>query len=231
MNSFHLLTNGTPCLGETTMNIVLYGATGHAGSRILTELLSRGHHVTAVTRDPAKLTPQPNLTVKQGDADSAAAIAANIQGADAVVSAYGPPPADTDQLLAVTQNFIDAVKQAGTSGKAPRFLYVGGAASLEVAPGLTLLDSGHLPAEWQPIAKSHSDALDLIKKSDIDWTSFSPAAFFEPGQRTGKFRLGKDALIADEQHNSRISMEDYAIALADELEKPQHQRQRFTIGY
>jgi uncharacterized protein len=144
------------------MNIVLYGATGHAGSRILTELLSRGHKVTAIVRDPAKLKPQPNLTIKQGDVHSAAAIAANIQGADAVVSAYGPPPDDTDQLLAVTQNFIDAIKQVGTSGKAPRFLYVGGAASLEVAPGVTLLESGHLPPEWQPIAKSHSDALNLI---------------------------------------------------------------------
>lgn len=213
------------------MNITLYGATGHAGSRILTELLSRGHKVTAIARDPAKLKPQPNLTIKQGDVHSAAAIAANIQEADTVVSAYAPPPNHTDQLLAVTQNFIDAVKQTGTSGKAPRFLYVGGAASLEVAPGVTLLESGHLPPVWQAIAKSHSDALALIKKSDINWTCLSPAAFFEPGQRTGKFRLGKDTLISDSQGNSKISMEDYAIALVDELEKPRHERQRFTIGY
>ncbi len=213
------------------MHIVLYGATGQAGSRILTELLSRGHQVTAITRNPAKLKPQPNLTVKQGDVDSAAAIAADIQGADAVVSAYAPPFSDTDQLVAVTGNFIEAVRQAGTAGKAPRFLYVGGASSLEVAPGVLLLDSGHLPAEWEAIGRSQRDALNLIKKSEINWTCFSPAAFFEPGQRTGKFRLGKDQLISDAQGNSRISMEDYAIALADELEKPQHERQRFTIGY
>lgn len=213
------------------MHIVLYGATGHSGSRILTELLSRGHQVTAITRNPAKLALQPNLTIKQGDVDSAAAIAANIKGADAVVSAYAPPADDTDQILPVTQNFIEVIKQVGVSGKAPRFLYVGGAASLEVAPGVTLLDSGHLPAQWQAIARSHSDALALIKKSDINWTSFSPAAFFEPGQRTGKFRLGKDQLISDAEGNSKISMEDYAIALADELEKPQRERQRFTIGY
>jgi putative NADH-flavin reductase len=213
------------------MHIALYGATGKAGSRILTELLSRGHQVTAITRNPAKLASQPNLTVKQGDADSAAEIAANIKGADAVVSAYAPPPDNTDKLLAVTQSFIDAVKQAGTSGKTPRFLFVGGAASLEVAPGVTVLASGHLPAEWRPIAQSHSDALDLIKKSDINWTSFSPAGVLEPGERTGKFRLGKDSLISDAQGNSKISMEDYAIALVDELEKPQHERQRFTIGY
>lgn len=209
------------------MRFALYGATGHAGSRILTELLSRSHQVTAITRDPTKLAPQPNLTIKQGSVASAAAIAVNIKGADAVVSAYAPPPDDTDQIIPVTQNFIDAVKQTHV----PRFLYVGGAASLEVTPGVTLLDSGHLPAEWQPIAKSHRDALDLIKKSDINWTSFSPAAFFEPGQRTGNFRLGKDQLITDAQGNSKISMEDYAIALVDELEKPQHERQRFTIGY
>lgn len=213
------------------MHIVLYGATGHAGSRILPELLSRGHQVTAITRDPAKLAPHANLTIKQGTADSAAVIAANIKGSDAVVSAYAPPADDTDQILPITQNFIEAVKQAGATGKAPRFLYVGGAASLEVAPGVTLLDSGHLPDQWKAIAKSHSDALALIKKSDINWTSFSPAAFFEPGQRTGKFRLGKDQLISDAEGNSKISMEDYAIALVDELEKPQHERQRFTIGY
>jgi putative NADH-flavin reductase len=209
------------------MHIALYGATGHAGSRILTELLSRGHQVTAIVRDPAKLAAQTNLTIKQGDVASASAIAANIKGADAVVSAYAPPQDDTDQLIPVNEKFIEAVKQAHI----PRFIYVGGAASLEVAPGVTLLESGHLPAEWHPIAKSHKDALDLIKKSDINWTSFSPAAFFEPGQRTGNFRLGKDQLIADSEGNSKISMEDYAIALVDELEKPQHERQRFTIGY
>lgn len=213
------------------MNIVLYGATGHSGSRILTELLSRGHHVTAITRNPTKLAPKPNLTIKQGDVDSSSDIAANSKGADAVISAYAPPADDTDRILPVTQNFIDVIKQLGTSSKAPRFVYVGGAASLEVAPGVTLLDSGHLPAQWQAIAKSHSDALKLIKKSDINWTCFSPAAFFEPGQRTGKFRLGKDQLITDAQGNSKISMEDYAIALVDELEKPEHERQRFTIGY
>ncbi|HZY61726.1 MAG TPA: NAD(P)-dependent oxidoreductase [Edaphobacter sp.] len=209
------------------MNIVLYGATGHAGSRILDELLRRGHKVTAITRNPAKITPQKNLTVREGNTDSVAEIVKDINGADAVVSAYGPPQDDTDQLIAVTQNFIDAVRQA----QIPRFIYVGGAASLEVAPGVTLYESGHLPTEWRAIARSHSDALSLIKRSDINWTCLSPAAFFEPGKRTGKFRLSKDRLVADAQGNSRISMEDYAIALADELERPQHERQRFTVGY
>ena len=113
----------------------------------------------------------------------------------------------------------------------PRLVVVGGAASLEVAPGVTLLASGHLPEAWVPIATSHAKVLEQLKASDIDWTYFSPAAYFEPGVRTGKFRLGKDSLIADAKGESRISLEDYAIALVDELEKPAHIRSRFTIGY
>jgi|SRR5579859_5499003 len=209
------------------MHIALYGATGKSGSRILTELLSRGHQVTAIVRDPSKLSPKPGLTVVQGDVSSAEEIAAKIKGADAVVSAYAPPADDTDQLLPVTERFIEAVKIA----KTPRHIVVGGAGSLEVAPGVTIIDSGHLPAEWMPIAVSHAKALELLKKSDINWTYFSPAGFFVPGKRTGKFRLGTNQLIANEQGDSRISLEDYAIALVDELEAPKHERARFTIGY
>ena len=154
-------------------------------------------------------------------------IAEIIAGADAVVSAYMPPQDDTDQLIAVTERLIEAVRRAGKM----RLVVVGGAASLEVAPGVTLLASGHLPAEWLPIAASHARTLDLLKVSDINWTYFSPAAFFEPGERTGRFRLGGDSLMVDEKGESRISMEDYAVALVDELEKPAHERARFTIGY
>jgi len=209
------------------MQIALYGATGKSGSRILTELLTRGHQVTAVVRDPAKLAVRPGLTVVQGDVSSADGIALKIKGVDAVISAYGPPPDDTDLLLPVTEHFIEAVKEAGT----PRFLVVGGAGSLEVAPGVTVIDSGQIPAEWLPIAVSHAKVLKLLQKSNINWTYFSPAGFFVPGERTGKFRLGTNQLIANEQGDSRISLEDYAIALVDELETPRHERARFTIGY
>jgi putative NADH-flavin reductase len=208
------------------MNVVLYGATGKSGIRILTELLSRGHNVTAVARNPVGL-PANVKTVKD-DISDVNKITAIISGADAVVSAYAPPQDDTDQLLGVTERQIDAV---GKAGKNIRLIVVGGAGSLDVAPGVTILQSGHLPAEWVPIATSHEKALELLKKSDINWTYFSPAAFFEPGTRTEKFRLGTDQLIADAQGNSRISMEDYAIALVGELEKPAHERARFTIGY
>jgi hypothetical protein len=209
------------------MHIALYGATGQSGSRILTELLSRGHQVTAIARNPAKLAAQPHLTVVQGDVSSADAIADKIKGTDAVVSAYAPPADDTDQIIPVTEHFVEAVKKAGV----PRLLIVGGAGSLEVAPGVTVIKSGHLPAQWLPIAISHEKILELVKKSDINWTYFSPAAFFVPGERTGKFRLGTNQLIANEQGDSRISLEDYAIALVDELESPKHERERFTIGY
>jgi uncharacterized protein len=208
------------------MNVVLYGATGRSGIRILAELLSRKHNVTAVARNPVGL-PAGVKAVKDdlGDVNKITSI---IAGSDAVVSAYAPPPDDTDQLLGVTERQIEAVRKAG---KNIRLIVVGGAGSLEVAPGVTVLKSGHLPAEWVPIATSHEKALELLKKSDINWTYFSPAGFFEPGTRTGKFRLDTDKLVSDAQGNSRISMEDYAIALVDELEHPAHERARFTIGY
>jgi putative NADH-flavin reductase len=108
---------------------------------------------------------------------------------------------------------------------------VGGAATLEVAPGVLLLDSGFLPEEWRPISLAHRDALEVLRACDLDWTYLSPAAYFEPGTRTGVFRLGKDNLVANEKGESRISMEDYAIAMVDELERHAHPRQRFSVGY
>lgn len=207
------------------MNVVLYGATGRAGSRILTELQSRGHSVTAVARNIAKLPA--TVKAKQDDLSNVDTIATIIAGTDAVISAYAPPQDDTDALISVTERQIAAVKKAGTM----RLIVVGGAGSLEVAPGVSLLASGHLPAEWIPIATSAAKSLKLLQASDINWTYLSPAAFFEPGTRTGKFRLGVNNLVSDAKGESRISMEDYAIALVDELEKPAHERARFSIGY
>jgi uncharacterized protein len=212
---------------KIAMQIALYGATGKAGGRILNELLARGHSVMAIVRDPAKLAARPGLTVVQGDLDSADAIAAKIRGVDVVVSAYAPPVDDTDQLLPVTEHIIEAVTETGV----PRFLIVGGAGSLEVAPGVTGIDSGYIPAEWLPIAVSHAKVLKLVQSSEFNWTYFSPAGFLVPGERTGKFRLGTNRLIVDDRGDSRISLEDYAVALVDELEKPQFERRRFTIGY
>ncbi len=148
------------------MKVVLYGATGKAGSRILKELRDRGHQVTAPSR-------------QQDDLSDVDTIAAHIAGADAVISAYAPPQDNTDALLTVTKNQIAAIKKNGKG----RLIAVGGAGSLEVAPGVTLLKSGHLPEAWLGIATSHQKALDLLKASDINWTSFSPAAYFAPAER------------------------------------------------
>jgi hypothetical protein len=209
------------------MNVVVYGATGHSGSEIVKELLSRGHKVIGVARKVGSLKAEPGLTVKTDDLSNVDAIAEIIKGADAVVSAYAPPMDDTDALLGVTERQIEAVKKAGV----PRLLVVGGAGLLEVAPGVTLIKSGHLPAEYLPIATSHEKALAVLRGSDINWTYLSPAAFFVPGDRTGKFRLGTKELIADAKGESKISFADYAIALADEIEKPAHERGSFSIGY
>lgn len=209
------------------MKVALYGSTGKAGSRILKELVSRGHRVTAIARDPAKLEGIAGITSKKDDLSDVNRTTEAIRGVDAVISAYGPPQDKTDEIVEVTQRQVEAVKRAGN----PRLLVVGGAGGLNVAPGVTLLESGYLPDAYKPIAKSHVRALKVLEASEIDWTYLAPAAYFEPGERTGKFRVGKDELIANEKQESRISMEDYAIALVNELEKPAHRKQRFSVGY
>lgn len=210
------------------MKVALYGATGQSGSRILKELVSRGHKVMAIARNPAKVAEGgPDVVVKQDDLSEPKTIAAAIDGAEAVVSAYGPPKDNPDAIVGVTERQIEAVShRPGT-----RLVVVGGAGGLNVAPGVTLLESGYLPEAFHPIVKAHINTFNLLRASKIDWTYFAPAAYFEPGKRTGKFRLGTDELIANAQQESRISMEDYAIALVDELEQPKHRRQRFSIGY
>jgi putative NADH-flavin reductase len=209
------------------LKVVLYGATGKAGSVILKELIDRGHVVIAAARTPEKVPKVKNVTVVQDDLSNPSKTASVVKTGDAVISAYGPPPDDTSQIIGVMDRLVKAIEEAG----GPRLIVVGGAGSLFVAPGVTLRASGHVPKEWIPIVDAHIEVFGNLKKSGIDWTYFSPAGFFEPGERTGKFRLGKDDLITDAQGNSRISFEDYAIALVDELENPQHHRERFTIGY
>lgn len=209
------------------MKVVLFGATGKSGSRLLKELVSRGHQVTAIARDTAKLTPASGVKVKQDDLSDARRTADVIRGADAVISAYAPPADNTDALIGVTQRQVEAVSQAGVD----RLLVVGGAGGLEVAPGVSLIASGHLPAPYLPIANSHVKALDVLRKSDVNWTYVAPAAYFEPGTRTGKFRVGTDELITAANGESRISMEDYAIAMVDELERGTNHRKRVSVGY
>jgi len=209
------------------MDIVLFGASGMLGSRILNELLSRGHHVTAMVRTPTELPPHANLTETAGDIFHSAEVADAAEGAAVVVSAYGPGPANPALLPEAMRSLIAGVEKAGVK----RLVAVGGAGSLEVAPGMQLLDTPDFPPDWKGIAIAHRDALDLLKASSLDWTSICPAAFIHPGERTGKFRLGKDQLVIDGKGKSEISAEDFAIAVADEVEVPKQVRQRFTVAW
>jgi hypothetical protein len=209
------------------MNVVLYSATGMIGSRILNELISRGHNITAVVRDPSKVPAHPAVAAIKGDILDPDDVAAHAVGVDAVISAYGPGAGDVHDLVRATRALIAGLHKADTH----RLIFVGGAGSLLVAPGTDVIDSGHLPEAYMAIAIAHRDALKLLSDSDLLWTYFSPAGSIQPGQRTGKFRLGSTSLIADDKGNSSISAEDYAVALVDELENPKHIRQQFTIGY
>ena len=209
------------------MRIALYGATGRAGSRILSELQQRNHHVLAIARDPQPRSSSDTLNWKIDNLSDAEHSGEIIRGTDAVVSAYAPPPDNPEELVAVCQRLAKAVELAAV----PRLLVVGGAGSLEVAPGVTLLQSGYLPPEWTAIATAHGNALEALKQTSIDWTYLAPAAFFDPGERRGHYRVSLDTLITDEKGESRISMEDYALALVDELERPQHHRTRFAVGW
>lgn len=203
------------------MKIALIGATGFIGSRLLAELTDRGHEVTAIVRHPEKVRQGAGVTARKGDVHDKDGLARLLAGHDAVISAVHFTASDPATLLA-------AVKQAGVK----RYLVVGGAGSLEVAPGVKLFDTKEFPAIYLDEARKGGAFLDLLKgEGDLDWTFLSPSALIEPGERTGRFRLGKDELLVDGEGQSRISAEDYAVALVDELENPAHSRQRFTVGY
>ena len=209
------------------MRVVVYGATGRAGSRILQELVRRGHEVIGVARSSEVPKTSGSTKWRTDDLSDVAHIAHVIRGADAVVSAYAPPGEATDELVGVCERLAEAIEQTGV----PRLLVVGGAGVLKVAPETTLIQSGKLPPEWVPIAVSHEKALASLRSTAIDWTYVSPAAMFEPGKRTGHYRSSKDTLLTDAAGESRISMEDYAIAIVDELEAPRHRRDSFAVGW
>jgi uncharacterized protein len=208
------------------------------GQRILNEALSRGHKVVAIVRDVAKIPAnKPGLSAKPGDVLKPESVAVAVGGSDVVVSSYGPGTAgDPQQVIQAARALIEGMAAASqNAGKPIRLIMVGGAASLEVAPGVALLDAPNFPPAWKGIASAHRDALEVLRKegtaAGIDWTYFSPAAFIQPGERTGKFRLGGDQLVTDAKGESRVSAEDYAVALIDEIEKPQFIRKRFTAAY
>lgn len=215
-------------------NVLLIGATGFVGSAILSELVARGHKVTAVARNLDKVQKNENVTPVKADVSDVDAIAKLAEGKDAVISAYNPGWGNPDAKRLVATNdekVLEAAKKSGVE----RLLIVGGAGTLFVKPGLRVVDTGAIPAEIMDYVRSHGDFYlnTLTKENDIDWVFLSPAGEFDKeGKRTGEFRIGKDDLIVDPKTGtSHISVQDYAIAMVDELEKPAHHKERFTLGY
>ncbi len=211
------------------MKVTLIGATGFVGSAVLPELLQRGHQVTVLARDPAKLALQAGLAVVQGDAQDAAQVQAAATGQDAVISAYNPGWGNPDiynQFLKGTQAIVAGARTAGV-----RLLVVGGAGSLYVAPGVQLVDTPQFPAEWKTGALAARDALNAIREdTGLNWTFLSPPILLEPGERTGQYRLGTEAPLMDGEAPGKISVADLAVAIVDEIEQPRHTRQRFTVA-
>jgi uncharacterized protein len=213
------------------MKIALIGATGFVGSAILKEALDRGHEVMAIVRNPDTLTPHEKLRPMKGDVYNEAEIFRLVAGSDAVISAFNPGWSNPDiysQQVKGARSIINGVKNSGVK----RLLFVGGAGSLEVTPGVQSVDMPGFPAEYKQGALATRDTLTMLRKeTGLEWSFLSPSADLFPGQRTGKFRLGADQLLTNAQGESRISVEDYAMAMIDEVEKPQHIRRRFTVGY
>lgn len=209
------------------MKVAIIGASGFIGSAILNEALNRGHDITAVVRNPEKLmVTNPHLNVKKGDATKEAELVSLLAGNEAVISSYSAN--DSSSYVKAVTSIINATKKAGIK----RLLAVGGAGSLEVKPGVQLLDTPEFPAEWKDGASATRDAFEVIKQvSDLDWTVLSPAMVIEPGARTGKFRLGNNQVLFNDKGESKISTADFAVALLDELERPAHIKQRFTLAY
>jgi putative NADH-flavin reductase len=216
-----------------TKKVVLIGASGFIGSAILTEALSRGIQVTAVVREPEKIKiSNANLRIIKANVSSADTVAEVTKGTDAVISAFNPGwtnPNIYEETLKVYPAILEGVKRAGVK----RLLIVGGAGTLFVAPGLRAVDSGAIPQEIMGGVKSLGEFYlnTLMNEKDINWVFFSPAGSVESGERTGNYRLGKDDLIVNDKGESKITVQDYAKAMVDELENPQHHQERFTIGY
>ena len=208
-------------LKENKMRIALIGATGNVGTRLISELRRRKHQVTGIARNPETLGRQDGVNPVAGDVQNANTLAAVLAGHDAAIHSVKFLSTDPAKVITATK-----------AAKVPRLLVVGGAGSLEVAPGLTLVNSPDFPAEYKPETLAGVKFLDVLREEkELDWTFLSPSLFFVPGERTETFRLGKDQLLVGADGQSRISIEDFAIALVDELEKPKHSRQRFTVGY
>ena len=203
------------------MKIAVAGASGRAGSEITKELSRRGHGVTAIARNPEKIASLPNVTPTKGDVLDQACLTKLWAGHDVAISSVHFLASDPHKLIG-----------AAKDSKVGRYLVVGGAGSLEVAPGVRLVTTPNFPAQYKAEAEKGGAFLDLLRQErELNWTFLSPSALFFEGPRTGQFRLGGDQLLVAADGKSSISFADYAIAYLDELERPAHSRRRFTVGY
>lgn len=213
------------------MKVAIIGATGFVGRRVVDEALARGLQVTAIARQKKDLPDNVNLTVALGDVADGPWLAQQLAGHDVVISAYNPGWAEADlyeKTAKGAQQILAAVKQSAVK----RLLYVGGAGSLEVAPGVELVDTPQFPENIRPGAQAVRDLRNALKKeTQLDWTYLSPAALLEPGKRTGQFRLGTTQLLMKGDAPANISVEDLAVAIIDEVEKPQFIKAQFTAAY
>ncbi|WP_243039765.1 NAD(P)-dependent oxidoreductase [Dyella sedimenti] len=213
------------------MKIALFGATGHVGHAILDEALARGYSVTAIVRDPARLaTRHDRLDVVAGDVAKPESWLDAVRGADAAVASLSARRDGTpDSIPANAAILLEQLPRAGVK----RLVWVGGAGSLETAPGVRVIDDPHFPEAWKAEATGQAKALDVFRqgKAEVEWTYISPAALLEDGPRTGTYRVGGDQLLADANGNSRISVPDYAAALLDRVEKRDARDRRITVAY
>ncbi|AKG71262.1 MULTISPECIES: NAD(P)-dependent oxidoreductase [Serratia] len=213
------------------MKVAIIGATGFVGRRVVDEALARGLQVTAIARQKKDLPDNANLTIALGDVADGPWLAQQLAGHDVVISAYNPGWAEADlyeKTAKGAQQILAAVKQSAVK----RLLYVGGAGSLEVAPGVELVDTPQFPENIRPGAQAVRDLRNALKKeTQLDWTYLSPAALLEPGKRTGQFRLGTTQLLMKGDAPANISVEDLAVAIIDEVEKPQFIKAQFTAAY
>lgn len=212
------------------MKIALIGASGFIGSALLDEALARGHQVKALVTRPERLSARDGLDVEKSDVLDTTALIEQLRGVDVVLSAFSGHA--QEDVYGYYMAGFDAILAATQAADVPRLLVVGGAASLEVAPGQLLLDSADFPAEYRASAEGAKAALERLRAQQTQaWTLLSPAAEIFPGERTGKFRLGGDSLLSDAEGRSRISVQDYAVAMLDELEEPRHPNRRFSVAY
>lgn len=211
------------------MKIALIGATGNIGSQIAQQALARNHSVTAITRRAALPAELAGAQAVVADSLDVTALTAAIRGHDVLVSAFGPAGPDTANLVPKQAAvLVAAARAAGIK----RVVVVGGAGSLQVAPGLQLVDAPGFPDMYKPFAIAHRDALAIFRAAtDLAWTFFAPAAEIGPGDKRGGFRIGTDSLISDVAGHSKISYADYADAFVTELETAAHPQQVLTVAY